>query len=190
MNSSPHRPNPAPAYMVMMMVLVLDQLTKTLVRINIPINKSIPLLQKLFNDTFMLVHVNNTGAAFSIGWGSDVFNRYFFIGTTILAVAFILYLLYHSEHRLQVVSFGLVLGGAVGNMIDRIIYGGVTDFFSMDFPDIIMDRFPIFNVADSSIFIAVCLLIIDMVFIRDKVTVEPELPAEDLINNEINTKEI
>lgn len=190
MSSSPNRPNTAPAYLVMMTVLVLDQLTKTLVRINIPMNKSIPLLQKLFNDTFMLIHVNNTGAAFSIGWGSDTFNRFFFIGTTILAVAFILYLLYHSEHRLQVVSFGLVLGGAIGNMIDRIIYGGVTDFFSMDFPDIIMERFPIFNIADSSIFIAVCLLIIDMLFIRDKVPVVSELPPDEVINNEINTKEI
>ena len=190
MSRTVKHPNTAPAYLVMMIVLVLDQLSKTLVRINMPVNSSLPLLKKLFKDTFMLVHVNNTGAAFSIGVGSDIVNRYFFIGTTIVAVAFILFLLYKSEHRLQVLAFGLVLGGAIGNLIDRIIFGGVTDFFSMDFPDIIMQRFPIFNVADSSIFIAVCLLIIDMLFIKDK-TPEPAVEnTENIITPEINTKEI
>jgi signal peptidase II len=151
----------------MMLVLVLDQLSKTLVRINLDLHHSIPLLQNFLGDTFMLTYVQNTGAAFSIGFKNDQFNRWFFIGTTILAVAFIVYLLYKAEHRLHVVSFGLVLGGAIGNMIDRIIYGGVTDFMSVDLPDFIMQRFPIFNVADSCIFIGVCLLIIDMIFIKD-----------------------
>nr|MBP7310282.1 signal peptidase II [Candidatus Cloacimonadota bacterium] len=142
MSNSSSRPHPAPAWLIMMSVLVLDQLTKTLVRINMELNESLPLLKGIFGDTFMLAHVHNTGAAFSIGFKSDLVNRWFFIATTILAVAFIIYLLYKAEHRLQVVSFGLVLGGAIGNLIDRIIFGGVTDFFSADFPDFIMQRFP------------------------------------------------
>ncbi|MCD8479289.1 MAG: signal peptidase II [Candidatus Cloacimonetes bacterium] len=156
--------NKAPALLVMMIILVADQFTKVLVRMNMELYHSIPVLEKLFGDTFMLTHVNNTGAAFSIGFSSDVVNRVFFISTTVLALIFIIYLLYQSTHRIQVLAFGLVMGGALGNLIDRVLYGGVTDFINVDFPDFIMQRFPIFNIADSAIFIAVCLLIIDMFF--------------------------
>lgn len=178
----------SPAFFIMMLSLVLDQLTKTLVRVNIELHHSVPVLKSLFGDTFMLYHVQNSGAAFSLGFNSDAFNRGFFIGVTILACAFILYLLFHSQHRIQVISFGFVLGGALGNMVDRILYGKVTDFFSVDFPDFIMQRFPIFNIADSSIFIGVCLLIIDMIFIKD-VSGPVSLP-EALAQEEITTKEI
>jgi signal peptidase II len=68
----------------------------------------------------------------------------------------------------------LILGGALGNLIDRVLFGPVTDFFSMDFPDFIMERFPVFNIADSSIFIGVVLMIIDMLFIKDKPSPLPE----------------
>ncbi|MDD2361314.1 MAG: signal peptidase II, partial [Syntrophaceticus schinkii] len=68
---------------------------------------------------------------------------------------------------IQVIAFGLVMGGAWGNLIDRVLYGGVTDFINVDFPDFIMERFTIFNIADSAIFIAVTLLIIDMLFVKD-----------------------
>ncbi len=177
----------SPAYFIMMLVLVLDQLSKTIVRVNMELHQSIPLLKKLFGDTFMLIYVENTGAAFSLGLGSDAVNRVFFISVTFVAAAFILYLLYHSMHRIQVIAFGFVLGGAFGNLVDRILFGGVTDFFSVDFPDFIMQRFPIFNVADSAIFIGVCLLIYDMLFIKD----EPITQATDETPEiEITTKEI
>jgi signal peptidase II len=167
----------------MMVAVVLDQITKALVRLYMELNQSIPLLKSAFGDTFMLIYVKNTGAAFSIGFNSDLINRIFFICITIVAVFFIMYLLRRSEHRLQIVSFGFVLGGAIGNLIDRILYGGVTDFFSVDFPDIIMQRFPIFNIADSCIFIGVCLLICDMLFIKDHpipVSSEPEINTKEL----------
>jgi len=159
--------NKAPAYLLMMIILFADQLTKVLVRVNMDMYHSIPVLDKIFGHTFMLTHVHNTGAAFSIGFSSDLVNRIFFIITTIIALAVIIYLLYQSTHRIQVIAFGLVMGGACGNLIDRVLYGGVTDFINVDFPDFIMERFPIFNIADSAIFIAVTLLIIDMLFIKD-----------------------
>lgn len=182
----PNKPKTGPAYLIMMILLVLDQLSKTLVRVNMDLHHSIPVLKNLFGDTFMLIHVQNTGAAFSLGLGSDLINRIFFISVTVLAVGFIIFLLQRAEHRLQVIAFGCVLGGALGNLVDRIMFGPVTDFFSMDFPDFIMERFPIFNVADSSIFIGVCLLIIDMLFIKDHPAPSLE-PQTDSI--EINTKE-
>lgn len=177
-----------PAFLVMMIILVADQFTKVLVRLNMEMSHSIPVLENIFGHTFMLTHVNNTGAAFSIGFSSAVVNRIFFITITLLALVFIVYLLYQSIHRIQVLAFGLVMGGALGNLIDRILHGGVTDFINVDFPDFIMQRFPIFNIADSAIFIAVCLLIIDMFFIKDAPPVsayeqEQELPR-------IHTKEI
>lgn len=180
--------NKAPALLVMMIILVADQFTKVLVRMNMELYHSIPVLEKLFGDTFMLTHVNNTGAAFSIGFSSDVVNRVFFISTTVLALIFIIYLLYQSTHRIQVLAFGLVMGGALGNLIDRVLYGGVTDFINVDFPDFIMQRFPIFNIADSAIFIAVCLLIIDMFFIKDAPLAEIATPEQEL--PQIQTKEI
>jgi len=175
----------APAVLIMLILLVLDQFSKTMVRMYMDLHQSIPLLKDLFGDTFMLIYVQNTGAAFSLGFNSDLINRIFFITVTILALFFIVYLLRRSQHRIQVYAFGFVLGGAAGNLIDRIIYGGVTDFFSVDFPDFIMQRFPIFNVADSAIFIGVCLLIVDMLFIKDNPEPEPEPPL-----TEITTKEI
>jgi signal peptidase II len=180
--------NKAPALLVMMIILVADQITKVLVRLNMEMYHSIPVLEKLFGDTFMLTHVNNTGAAFSIGFSSDVVNRIFFIATTVLALIFIVYLLYQSTHRIQVIAFGLVMGGALGNLIDRVLHGGVTDFINVDFPDFIMQRFPIFNIADSAIFIAVCLLIIDMFFIKD--APPAEMPATEQELPQIQTKEI
>ncbi|MGC9362752.1 MAG: signal peptidase II, partial [Candidatus Syntrophosphaera sp.] len=116
---------------------------------------------------------------------NPLWNKAFFITTTVVAILFILWLLRRATHKIQVVAFGMVLGGAIGNnLIDRPIFGSVTDFISVDIPNIIrgMDRFPVFNVADSAIFIAMCLLIIDILFIRDKVSPARELedlPAKD-----------
>lgn len=180
------KPTCVPAYFIMLLCLVLDQLTKTLVRVNMDLYERIYLLEKIFDDTFMLIHVENTGAAFSLGLGSDIVNRIFFITVTCLTILFIIYLLRKTDHRLQVVGFGFVLGGALGNLLDRIMFGPVTDFFSVDFPDFIMERFPVFNIADSSIFIGVCFLIFDMLFIKDQPVPKPEPLPEP---QEINIKE-
>jgi lipoprotein signal peptidase len=69
------KPTCVPAYFIMLLCLVLDQLTKTLVRVNMDLYERIYLLEKFFDDTFMLIHVENTGAAFSLGLGSDIVNR-------------------------------------------------------------------------------------------------------------------
>ncbi|HPM04511.1 MAG TPA: signal peptidase II, partial [Candidatus Cloacimonas sp.] len=103
------KPTCVPAYFIMLLSLVLDQLTKTLVRVNMDLYERIYLLEKFFDDTFMLIHVENTGAAFSLGLGSDIVNRIFFITVTCLTILFIIYLLRKTDHRLQVVGFGFVL---------------------------------------------------------------------------------
>ncbi len=161
-----------------LIILVADQLTKLLIRANFKLYESKPILASIFGDTFMLTYVKNDGAAFSLSPFGPLGNRIFFVVVGLIAIAFIIYLMRQAEHRIQIIAFGLVIGGALGNMIDRILVGMVTDFVDCDFPDFIMQRFPVFNVADSAIFIAMVLIIIDMFFIKDKKTALAETPVE------------
>ncbi len=181
---------PRISYLIMVLTLLLDQISKLLTRHYTDLYESHMILGSWFGETFRFTHLQNTGAAFSISIGSAMANRLFFIGASVLAIGFIVYLMYHATHRVQLWAFGLVLGGAVGNLVDRIFLGGVTDFIDVDIPRMFgMDRFPVFNIADSAIFVAMCLLIIDMLFIKDKV-----LPPEALSANpediQIDNKEL
>lgn len=144
-------------------VILLDQFVKIVVKMTLPLYES----KSIWGDLILLTHVQNTGAAFSISLGSPVFNRAFFIIMTIFAVAFVLYMIYRSGTKLQRIALSLVVGGAIGNLIDRVLFGYVTDFVDVDFPDFIMHRWPVFNVADSAIVIAMGLLILDAIVNRD-----------------------
>lgn len=175
-----------PAYIIMAVVIILDQATKILVRKLIPENSWISVGKDLFGEVFRLHHLANDGAAFSLSLPNPMWNRFFFVGTTVLALIFILWLLYHANHKIQVVAFGMVMGGAIGNnLIDRVLFGAVTDFVDVDIPNLIssMPRFPVFNVADSSIFIAMCLLIFDMIFIKDKKETADEIQPQPIDSN-------
>jgi signal peptidase II len=145
-------------------VIVLDQISKAVIRHFMVQGQSIPVLGKFF----MLTYTQNTGAAFSLSLGSPVVNRLFFIVITFVAVGFIAYLLNLSRHKWQNIGFSLVIGGAFGNVIDRIFLGSVTDFLDCDFPDFIMQRWPIFNIADSSIVIAMFILAIYILFFEHR----------------------
>ena len=154
-----------PAWIVMVVIIALDQITKYLTRHHLAMYESIDIWGSFLRFT----HLQNTGAAFSLSLPDGSYNRIFFISTTLLATVLIVYLLYKATHKLQVWAFGLVLGGALGNLIDRIIRGGVTDFIDFDIPDMFgMQRFPVFNVADSAIFIGMVLLIIDILFVSGR----------------------
>lgn len=179
-----------PAFIIAAVVLILDQLTKILVRRLIVPYHSIPILDNLFGETFMFTHVTNTGAAFSIGFPNPAVNRVFFIITTLIALGFIIYLLMESTHRIQIVAFGLVMGGAIGNLADRVIFGGVTDFIDVDFPDFIMERFPVFNIADSAIFISVCLLIIAMFIVKEHTPPKDEESPTQHTDSNLHIEEI
>ncbi len=166
----------------MAVVIVLDQLTKYLVRKSIPRGSWITIRENWLGDFLQIGHLENNGAAFSLSLPNPEWNKAFFIIVSVLAVIFILFLLSRATHRIQVAAFGLVLGGAIGNnLIDRPILGAVTDFISFDIPNLIrgMERFPVFNVADSAIFIAMCLLIFDMIFLSGRKAPKP-LPETDI----------
>src|SRR3954463_11019833 len=131
-------------------VIILDQLTKiTITRLFI-FGESLPV-----TSFFNLVLAYNKGAAFNFLAEQAGWQRYFFTGISIAATLFILYLLKrHSGRRLFCWALALILGGAIGNLIDRIMYGHVIDF--LDF-HVRSWHWPVFNVADSAICIGAIL---------------------------------
>lgn len=138
-------------------VIALDQITKAIVRSNLAIQETwIPAAW--LEPYARIVNWKNTGAAF--GMLQD-FSTVF----TILAIVVTIVILYYfpripSEERVLRLALGLQLGGAVGNLIDRLNQGYVTDFISVW-------NFPVFNVADASIFIGVVILVLEM-WVRDR----------------------
>ncbi|WP_028575642.1 signal peptidase II [Desulfonatronovibrio hydrogenovorans] len=137
-------------------ILVLDQATKIWVQSAIPLWETRTVIPGFFN----LVHVLNKGAAF--GFLADLegnMQTYFFIGVTGLAVVLIFHLL-RTVHRRDVYLFtalGLILGGALGNLIDRIRLGMVIDFLDFYMGS---HHWPAFNVADMAISVGAILLLV------------------------------
>lgn len=135
-------------------VIVLDQLTKLVVLRVFDLGDALPL-----TDFFNLVRVHNTGAAFSFLAGAGGWQRWFFVGLGAVASVFIVWMLRTQGHqRLFAWSLSLILGGAIGNVIDRLLHGYVVDF--LDFHSAGW-HFPAFNVADSAITVGAVLLIVD-----------------------------
>lgn len=136
-------------------IVVLDQLTKLIVHRTMALHQSIPIIDGLFNFTY----VRNTGAAFGIFAGSaEIFRRPFLILVSILASVFIVSLLRRlaNEHRGLITALTFVLGGAIGNLIDRVFYGEVIDFLDVYWRNY---HWPAFNIADSFITIGVAMAI-------------------------------
>ena len=134
-----------PFFGVALAVFILDLITKSIVRADLAVGESWP------NDGWLvkITHVTNTGAAFGILQGQGAFLAV----TAVLAIGAIVfyYMFPPQEHGLLRLALGLQLGGATGNLLDRIRFGKVTDF--IDFP-----HYPEFNVADSSIVIGLIVI--------------------------------
>ena len=137
------------------LVLVLDQITKVLVMNQLAAYQDMIPLTGFFN----LVHVHNTGAAFSLFADQPGWQRYFFLAIGLGASALMFYLMRQTRGRpLFSIALALILGGAVGNVIDRARYGHVIDF--LDF-HVAGWHWPAFNVADAGITVGAVLLVLD-----------------------------
>lgn len=138
------------------MVLIIDQITKLLVVHKMQLGDSIPLIEGYF---YLTSH-RNAGAAFGILQGQ----RLFFILITIIVVVGLIYYLnkLKNDKPVLAVSLSLILGGALGNFVDRLRLGEVIDFLDVkiNFGSFYYD-YPIFNVADSALVIGVFILLID-----------------------------
>jgi signal peptidase II len=116
--------------------------------------------EKVVTSFFNLVLAYNRGAAFSFLQNESGWQRYLFTGIGVVAVAFIIHQLRrHSAQRLYCWALALIMGGAIGNVIDRLLYGHVIDFLDFHFRG--FGHFPAFNLADSAICLGAALFIYD-----------------------------
>lgn len=134
-----------------LIVLSIDQVSKILIANTIDINSSIEVIKNFF----YLTYTHNTGAAFSILTGKRLL--LILIAIVILIILFNYIKKNKTNNKLEILAFSLIIGGSIGNLIDRIIRGYVVDF--LDFK-IFGYNFPIFNLADTFIVIGVILIVI------------------------------
>ncbi len=144
-----------------LLIILSDQLTKTLILGSFQLGDS-----HTVTSFFNLVRVHNAGAAFSFLADASGWQRWFFVGLGLVATVFIVWMLKrHGEQRLFSLALSLILGGALGNVIDRLLHGHVIDFlqFHWDWlaPIFHGGYFPSFNIADSAITVGAVLLILD-----------------------------
>ena len=146
---------------IALVVLLFDQFTKLLIIGSFQLGDSQPV-----TSFFNLVRVHNSGAAFSFLSTASGWQRWFFTGIGLVAAVYIVWMLRsHPEQTLFCFALSLVLGGAVGNVMDRLLWGHVVDFLDFHWawlsPVFYQGHFPAFNVADSAISVGVVCLIAD-----------------------------
>lgn len=141
-----------------LVVVVLDQATKLWILENVPLYYDINILP-----IFDITYVRNFGAAFSFLSEAGGWQRWFFTGIAVVISGLLTYWMYKTDWReqRQLWSFGLIMGGAIGNVIDRFAYGYVVDFLHFYYQNW---HFPAFNVADMAISCGAALLILDGLF--------------------------
>ena len=139
-----------------LMALGLDQLSKIWIRANLPEGGQLPLLPSWIH----LEHIKNHGAA----WGVLSGQKWLLIAFTIAVTALVVSSAREVSRRgkLAAIGFGWILGGALGNLLDRVMFGYVTDFFDLDTPVRWLQTFPVFNVADSALTGGVILMLITL----------------------------
>lgn len=167
-------------------VILADQLSKTLAIYFLPPDRSIPVL----GDFFRLTLVLNPGGVFGSRLGSQ--NFYTFI--SIIAIGVVLWFFIKTKGTGNILMTGLclVLGGAIGNLLDRFRFGEVVDFLDFDFfnihlspkeilffkfPGFSIDRWPVFNLADSFVLIGMILVVIHLVFFKESSASEKNVPS-------------
>jgi signal peptidase II len=136
---------------IVILVVALDQAIKYLIMTNLSVYDSREIFPFLH-----IVHVRNTGAAFGM---FKTLGRTFFIILSVFAIIFIIHLL--AKRTYNAFGLALILGGALGNLIDRIFYGKVVDFIDLSIGSY---HWPAFNVADSSLTIGIAVILLTYLF--------------------------
>jgi signal peptidase II len=151
-------------FAVATVVLLLDRVTKGAIQAHVSLWEGIPAIPGLLN----IVHTENPGIAF--GMLANIANPWrdvFLIGFSLTILAIISAILLRTPAQAMTLRLGLafVMGGALGNLLDRIVHGTVTDFVELHIGE---HYFPAFNVADSAISVGACLLILDLWYSRER----------------------
>jgi signal peptidase II len=144
--------------LIALAVLLVDQLSKWWIRSSLELYEIIELIP-----CFQIIYVRNLGAAFSFLSDAGGWQRWFFIIlSSLAAIAIYVWISRLSLQRwLEALGLSLILGGAVGNLIDRVFLGYVVDFLDVYYQDW---HWPVFNIADSAITIGVLIMIVDILF--------------------------
>lgn len=158
-------------------IIVIDQISKLIVRSTMHLHESIPVLGNFFR----LTYVENDGMAFGISFGNNVF---FTIFATIASIAILIYFFkMKGEHSIARLALAIIFGGAVGNLLDRLFRGSVVDFLDAEFFDInipafqalffrfpgySMDRWPVYNVADIAVTVGMVILLLFVAFEKEE----------------------
>ena len=143
---------------IVVSVYLLDRLTKLAVVEKIRLFDSVTVVTGFFE----LTNVRNTGAAFSLfAQAGEAFRIPFLLASTVGAIGLLIYFLRkaNSQDTLVVVALAMILGGALGNLTDRLLYGYVIDFINWHVGE---HYWPAFNIADSGITVGVCILGIEI----------------------------
>ncbi len=139
-----------------LVVLLADQFTKVLIVSSYQLGEGFAV-----TSFFNIVRVHNEGAAFSFLASAGGWQRWFFTGLGVVAAAVMVWMLKkHPGQKLFGFAIACILGGAIGNVIDRVVYGYVVDFLDFHYAGI---HFPAFNLADSGITLGAACLILDEV---------------------------
>ena len=158
-----------------LVIVVLDQITKTLIMHTMHLHESIPIIAEFFS----LTYIRNPGAAFGMfATTNSAFRLIFFVGTSIFALG-LLGTIFYRMHQADVwgqLSVSGIFGGAIGNLIDRLQYGEVVDFLDFYIGGY---HWPAFNVADSAISVGVVSLLILFAMDNKKEHPAPGAPAEE-----------
>ncbi len=141
-------------------IVILDQLSKAVVRFSLPLYQEVPV----FPGFFSLTHIENPGGAFGFLAGHpSILQRLFFLIGTLVAIGLLIYLYKKIPASYSILKAGLalIMGGALGNLIDRLRFGKVTDFF-----DFFIGRmhWPAFNIADSAVTVGSIIFIYYLIF--------------------------
>ena len=166
---------------VVFLVVLIDQFTKYIVQKSMYLGEVIPVLGNFFRFNY----IENPGMAF----GLQIENKILFTILSIAAAIIVLIYLYkmRNDNIILVSALSLIMGGAIGNLTDRLFFGKVTDFldfeffdisipqfnlFFFDFPAFELTRWPIFNIADSSVTIGMIIIAWMMFFVKDVQKIE------------------
>ncbi|GAB4327333.1 MAG: signal peptidase II [Candidatus Zixiibacteriota bacterium] len=160
-------------WLIPTILVVVDQITKWSVATFMQLYQSVPVM----GDWFRLTYIHNPGGAFGVRWG----HQGLYFAAAIIVIGWICWHLWRhgSVVHLSTLALALILGGAFGNLIDRVILGEVIDFLDFEFPDmripqfdfgiirhpgVMLDRWPIFNIADSAVTVGVLALVVSLFY--------------------------
>lgn len=144
--------------LIAILVVALDQLSKWWIRALFELYEATPLFPGL-----QIIYVRNLGAAFSFLSTAGGWQRWFFITLSLIAsIAIVIWISRLPKQRnLEALGLSFVLGGAIGNLVDRVLLGYVVDFIDVYYQSW---HWPVFNVADSAITVGVVIMIVDILF--------------------------